>query len=29
MGTRVFKVKGKNIRVTSLLGQEFNELRTG
>lgn len=29
MGTRVFKVKGKTIRVTSLLGQEFNELRGG
>ena len=28
-GSSVFKVKGKTIRVTSLLGQEFNELRTG
>ncbi len=28
-GTNVFKVKGKNIRVTSFLGRDFNELRTG
>lgn len=28
-GTNVFKVKGKTLRVTSLLGYEFNDLRTG
>ena len=28
-GTNTFKKKGKTIRVTSLLGQEFNDLRTG
>lgn len=28
-GSRVFKVKGKTLRVTSMLGLEFNELRTG
>ena len=28
-GTNVFVVKGKTIRVTSLLGYEFNDLRTG
>lgn len=29
LGSRVFKVKGQTIRVTSMLGLEFNELRTG
>ena len=29
VGTNVFKVKGKTIRVTSMLGYEFNDLRTG
>lgn len=28
-GTNVFKVKGQTIRVTSMLGYEFNDLRTG
>lgn len=28
-GTNIFTVKGKTIRVTSLLGYEFNDLRTG
>lgn len=28
-GTNVFTIKGKKIRVTSILGCEFNELRTG
>lgn len=28
-GTNVFTIKGKTLRVTSLLGNEFNDLRTG
>lgn len=28
-GTNIFNKRGKSIRVTSLMGQEFNELRTG
>ncbi len=28
-GTNIFKVKDKNIRITSFLGREFNSLRTG
>ncbi len=28
-GTNVFEVKGKTLRITSMLGYEFNDLRTG